>query len=341
MRFALDAARENGRDRGGACRLAGELRVGVEPPHRLLDLLVRDDHDLDAAPRRRASALPPANGASSPPAIVSGITATGSPASSAERSAVDPSGSTATTRTPRAATAAAIPAMSPPPPTGNDDRVDAGRVLEDLEPDRALAGDHERVVERVDERRARLGEVLVEPDERLGRVRGLGVDRRAERPRAIELERARGRPLKTSAVEALVRSAPGERDRVVPGGRAATPRSRSPGAERGEPVGHAPRLERARALEQLRLERQAGREAAPSSSGVRRTRPRIVSAARTTSSRVTRSALIAAILDRRCLHAPTPGSARSPTPAPECAGEIAAPHAVRLVVTDDLRARAG
>ena len=42
--------------------------------------------------------------------------------------------------------------MRPPPPTGIDDGFDAGRLLEDLESHRALAGDHVDVVERVDER---------------------------------------------------------------------------------------------------------------------------------------------------------------------------------------------
>ena len=58
----------------------------------------------------------------------------------------------------------------------HEDRLDLGRVLEQLERQGALAGDHERVVERVHERPARLADVLVEPGERLDRVGGLEVD---------------------------------------------------------------------------------------------------------------------------------------------------------------------
>ena len=166
---------------------------------------------------------------------------------------------------------------------------------------------------------AGVGEMVLEADERLGRVGGLRVDAGAERPRPIELELARGRPAEDDAVDALVRSAPGERDRVVARGRArATPRSRSP---RRAPLS---RFVTPRALNEpvcwrsSALSDRPGASAVPSSSGVRRTRPRIVSAARTTSSRVGGSALMVAILDRRwALHAPPPRCrARSPTPAP-------------------------
>jgi hypothetical protein len=50
----------------------------------------------------------------------------------------------------------AMPAISPPPPIGTDQRVDLRRVLQQLERDRALAGDDLRVVERVDEGEAAL-----------------------------------------------------------------------------------------------------------------------------------------------------------------------------------------
>src|SRR3954464_3934010 len=91
-----------------------------------------------------------------------------------------PSGSvpdawTPTTRTPgrTALTASAVPAHKPPPPIppttvspppaapkGPDDRLDVAGLLDQLEPDRALARDHRLVLERVHERRACIGGVL-------------------------------------------------------------------------------------------------------------------------------------------------------------------------------------
>ena len=47
--------------------------------------------------------------------------------------------------------ATAMPEISPPPPTPGDDRAHVRALLEDLQRDGALAGDHVRVVERVDE----------------------------------------------------------------------------------------------------------------------------------------------------------------------------------------------
>ena len=90
-----------------------------------------------------------------PSAIVSAAsTATGSPAAA-----------TRTTRSvdlhaddldagPRDLTAIATPAASPPPPTGTTTFARSGDVLEQLEPERALAGDDVGVVERVHERHA-------------------------------------------------------------------------------------------------------------------------------------------------------------------------------------------
>ena len=50
--------------------------------------------------------------------------------------------------------ALAMPDSRPPPPSGTTTASISGRVLQDLEPDRALAGDHDLVVERVDQRTA-------------------------------------------------------------------------------------------------------------------------------------------------------------------------------------------
>ena len=47
-----------------------------------------------------------------------------------------------------------MPAIKPPPPTGDEDGVDfvAGTLAQDLHADGALAGDHVRIVEGMDER---------------------------------------------------------------------------------------------------------------------------------------------------------------------------------------------
>ena len=74
----------------------------------------------------------------------------------------------------------------------HDDRFDVGRLLEDLEPHRALAGDHVGVVERVDEReavargdfagvRARLGQVGAVQDDVGAELAAVGhLDQRRE-----------------------------------------------------------------------------------------------------------------------------------------------------------------
>ena len=54
-------------------------------------------------------------------------------------------------------TAIATPDARPPPPSGTTTQRQVGEVLDQLEPERALPGDHRRVVERVAERHAVLG----------------------------------------------------------------------------------------------------------------------------------------------------------------------------------------
>ena len=61
----------------------------------------------------------------------------------------------------------------------DDDHVDIGQVLEDLEPDRAVAGDHLRVVERVDEREAALVADPLHLGKRFADVRAVQDDLRA------------------------------------------------------------------------------------------------------------------------------------------------------------------
>ena len=88
----------------------------------------------------------------------------------------------------RALTAAATPEISPPPPTPTTSTSTIGQVLEELEARRTVAGDHRRIVERVDEREAlgvadplhlgeRLADVLAVQDDP-GAVAQAGVDLR-------------------------------------------------------------------------------------------------------------------------------------------------------------------
>ena len=122
----------------------------------------------------------PANGAFRPSAIDRGSTGTGAPAASPACSAwlvsgLDRDDANAPGRAERGDDAADEPAAA----DGDGDDVGVGRVLLDLEPDRAGARDHDRVVERMHERPAALGEQLLEAIERLGRPRRLEVDRRS------------------------------------------------------------------------------------------------------------------------------------------------------------------
>ncbi len=195
---------------------------------------------------------------SSPPAIVRGVTCTGSPAASAGRSAADPSGSTADDPDAARGDRRRDPGHEPASADGDDDDVRVRGVLEDLEPDGPLPGHHERIVEGMDERRARRRDVLLEARERSRRVGRLGVDPRSERPGAVELERARRRPGEDDALDALARSAPREGDRMVPRGRAGDAVRALLDTHRRQPVRDAARLERARVLEELRLEPEAG-----------------------------------------------------------------------------------
>ena len=104
----------------------------VEEAERLLDLLLGDEHALDAVRMqdlerrlaRRTARRARRRSSRARPAPTSRLRAR-------SRTAADRSGSTAITR--RSGAAAAMPATSPPPPDRDDDRLDLGRVLEDLE----------------------------------------------------------------------------------------------------------------------------------------------------------------------------------------------------------------
>ena len=151
-------------------------------------------------------------------------------------------------------TAIAMPAASPPPPTGTTTLREIGHVLEQLEPERALPRDDVRVVERVDERqpapraRARARRRGTRPARRRRRARSRPG--RAP-PRPWRSARRRGRRPRTA------RRARPRRRRApcawLPAEAATTPRgARLP--QRGELGRGAAHLERAGALEVLGLQ---------------------------------------------------------------------------------------
>ena len=91
-----------------------------------------------------------------PSAMVSTASSrTGAPASSEARIAAAPSASTPTTRTPgRTGQRGRDAGDEAAAADRHHDRLDVGALVGDLEPDRALAGDDQRVVERRHERGA-------------------------------------------------------------------------------------------------------------------------------------------------------------------------------------------
>ena len=255
---AIRRGPEDGCDGGRAGRLAGELRVGVEPAHRVLDLVVGDDD----RPRRRPPGRPRALRR---PRTARRARSRSSRGASADRRAgarargrsaaralgLDPDDAHA----PRG-DRGAIPTTSPPPPTGTAITSDLGTVLEDLEPDRALPG-HTRgssngctstlpVSARCPSRRTKASEgssastSIIAPSARarssLNRLASGQENTTQSSPSAAAPQ--------ASAIAWLPADAP------------ATPRVAFLGAERREPVDDAARLERARVLEQLRLEHE-------------------------------------------------------------------------------------
>ena len=107
------------------------------------------------------------------------------------------------------------PRDEPAPAARDDDRVDAVRVLEDLEPDRPLAGDRARSVEGMHEHAPGLGDQLLEAGERGAGAVGLEVDRRPVGACRRHLRLARVAPHDEQRVDPLLRRAPGQCLRVV------------------------------------------------------------------------------------------------------------------------------
>ena len=144
--------------------------------------------------------------------------------------------------------------MSPPPPIPTTIVSTSGSLVEQLEAERALAGDHVGVVERVDEHRAgALGELGGQSQRRLDRraleddIRPVAARREQLRHRHAERHEDRRRD-----AERLGR----ERDalRVVAGGCRDHAARALLGGQPRQPVGGAADLERAGALQVLELE---------------------------------------------------------------------------------------
>ena len=98
--------------------------------------------------------------------VIDAVASTGSPRWSDSTYGAHAATWTPTTSTSGRAdlTAIATPLHSPPPPTGTTTLARSGHLLEQLEPERALAGDDVGVVERVDEREPALARALLRGD---------------------------------------------------------------------------------------------------------------------------------------------------------------------------------
>ena len=164
----------------------------------------------------------------------------------------------------------ATPPIRPPPPTGTITTSTSGDVLDDLEPDGAGAGEHRRIVERMDERQPARGLDLVELVEQ-GRAIVVEHDLGAVAADRVELGARRAGRHHDDARRTDVARRPRDRLRVV-AGRDRDQAARALGRrQRQHLVERAARLERAGLLEALALEperrrRRARRSTAPTSS---------------------------------------------------------------------------
>ena len=118
--------------------------------------------------------------------------------------------------------AAVMPGDQPAPSDRDDDGVGVGRVLLDLEPDRPRAGDHERVVERVDERPSRLCRRTASRSKASAGARRLQID-----VRAVAARRVRASAPTRPSTSRRARPPPPRRPRTPRPGRGCRRRSRS------------------------------------------------------------------------------------------------------------------
>ena len=254
--LGLHLAREQRCERGGAGGLARELRARVEEAERVLDLLLGDEHPLDPAAEldRDAARERGVQAVRDRPRLDRDGRARGERRMQGlARLRLDRDDANAPGRAERGDD----PADEPAAADGDGDDVGVGRVLLDLEPDRAGARDHDRVVERMHERPAALGEQLLEAIERLGRPRRLEVDRRAVAAGGRDLLLGGAVPHHDERVHPALGGGVCDRLGVVARrdrDHAARPLVR---VERAQLVQRAARLERAGPLQELALEAHA------------------------------------------------------------------------------------
>ena len=155
-----------------------------------------------------------------------------------------------------ALTATAMPAIRPPPPVHDHDRAHVRALLEDLQPDRALAGDDVGVVERVDEHRAGpVGELAAPRRALSSTVAPTRCTVGAVPPGRGDLRQRRARSgMNTVAEMPSSRAASATPCAWLPALAATTPRARSLGVEPGDPRVRAADLERPGALQVLALQ---------------------------------------------------------------------------------------
>ena len=147
-------------------------------------------------------------------------------------------------------------ADEPAAPDPDDDDVDVREVLDDLEPERPVAGDHVRIVERVGERQAALVADLLEPGERLADVLAVEDDLRAVPDAGVDLRAYGAGRHHDDRRDARLAAGPGVGLPGVPGRQRDDPRPPLLRGQRRDLGRHATRLERARDLEVLGLDEQ-------------------------------------------------------------------------------------
>jgi hypothetical protein len=156
----------------------------------------------------------------------------------------------------------------PAAPDRDEDRLGLGCLLRELEPDRALARDHARVLERVHERRVRSLDVRLR--RRDGRLEALSheLDHPSVGRGRLDLRHRRVLGHEDRGPAAGLACGPRDRLPVVPSARRDDPGLALPRAERRDRVVRAADLEGARALEVLGLEQH--RAASEPREGLRR-----------------------------------------------------------------------
>ena len=176
--------------------------------------------------------------------------------------------------------AIATPDASPPPPTGITTCARSGHVLEQLEPERALAGDDRRVVERVHERQPAALGAFERRDQAGVDARAADVDDRALPARGLDLRHRRVGGDEDLARHAAGRRRGGQRLGVVARGGGHDAARAALLAERGQLGGDAADLERARCAAGSRPSARPSRPRArrtcgwrASACGERRSRP--------------------------------------------------------------------